>query len=349
MTSSQDNISEPTGPETMGPTPSPWEVPSESATILTVDDDPHMRAFLKRLLRAEGMEVISAGDGREGLKVFDEQHPDLVLLDVMMPFVDGFEVCRQLKSNPDSVLTPVVMLTGLSEATDRVRGIEAGADDFVSKPVDRVELLARVRSLLRVKRYTDELERAEEVLFALARSIEGKDPYTEGHCERLSEYASELGRRLGLPADQVTALRRAGMVHDIGKVAVPDAILLKDGPLTPEEWEVMREHPVSGDRICRGLKSFAAVIPIIRHHHEKGDGGGYPDGLKGDEIPLTARVLQVVDVYDALTTKRPYREAFSSEKALEVIDSEVAKGWWDASLVASFKEMLDDGVMATTV
>src|SRR2546427_10269103 len=190
-----------------------------------------------------------------------------------------------------------------------------GADGFLSKPFDHSELLVHVRSFLSLKAYTDELERAESVLFALAGSIEGKDPYTEGHCERLSGYSVRLGERIGLPEDQVIALRRAGVVHDIGKVAVSDAILLKPGRLTPEEFRIVQEHPVVGERICAPLKSFRLVLPIIRHHHEKLNGSGYPDGLKGEEIPITARVLQIVDVYDALTTQRPYKRALSRAEA----------------------------------
>jgi len=204
-------------------------------------------------------------------------------------------------------------------------------------------LLARVRSLLNLKAYTDELERAESVLFVLARSIEGKDPYTQNHCERLSTYSAALGQRLGLPADQITALRRAGIVHDIGKVAVPDAILLKPGKLTSEEWAIMREHPVVGERICAPLKSFKLVLPIIRHHHERLDGSGYPDGLKGDQIPMTARVLQVVDVYAALNTERPYKRALSSEEALGTMEEEVRKGWWDPKMLAEFRKLILEG------
>src|SRR5262249_16992455 len=171
--------------------------------------------------------------------------------------------------------------------------------------------MARVRSLLRLKAFTDELERAEAVLYALARSIEGKDPYTLGHCERLEGLSAQLGERVGLTADEIKALRRAGIVHDIGKVAVPDSILLKHGHLTSTEQRIMRQHPLVGEQICTPLKSFNLVLPIIRHHHEKMDGSGYPDGLEGVKIPLTARILQIVDIYDALITARPYKPALS--------------------------------------
>ncbi len=308
--------------------------------ILIVDDDPAFCKLLAGLLRTQGFEIVAAGDGQEALEQFSRCEADLVLLDVQMPRMDGFEVCRQLKKNPENRLTPVVLLTGLEATEDRIQGIEAGANEFLSKPVDRNELLARVRSLLTVKAYTDELERAESVLFALARSIEGKDPYTEGHCERLSDYSASLGERVGLPAEQITALRRAGIVHDVGKVAVPDAILLKPGPLRPDEWGIMRKHPVIGERICAPLKSFRFVLPIIRHHHERFDGSGYPDGLKGEAVPLTARVLQIGDVYDALTTERPYKRPLPREEAMVTMVQEVRNGWWDPHLFAEFSQML---------
>jgi putative two-component system response regulator len=235
------------------------------------------------------------------------------------------------------------MITALCDKQDRLEGIKVGADDFLSRPLDRTELLARVRSLLKLKQRTDELERAESVLFSLARSIEGKDPYTHGHCERLSDYSARLGEHLGLSEDQLIALRRAGIVHDVGKIAVPDAILLKPGSLTADEWKLIREHPVVGERICAPLKSFRFVLPIIRHHHEKVDGSGYPDGLRGEAIPVTARVLQIVDVYDALTTERPYKKAFSTADALLTMKEEVAKGWWDPHIFNEFEQLVRSG------
>ncbi len=308
-----------------------------SGKILIVDDDPATRELFSSLLVEHGYEVCVASDGIRAMAEFARRQPDLVLLDVRMPRRDGFQVCRELKSTPETRLVPVVLVTGLSAIEDRVRGIEAGADDFLSKPFERTELLARVRSLVTLKRFTDELERAETVLCALARSIEGKDPYTEGHCERLSAYSVELGKRVGVSPDELTALRRAGIVHDIGKVAIPDSILLKPGKLTAEEYKIVKEHPVAGERICAPLKSFTLVLPIIRHHHERMDGSGYPDGLKGKQIPLTARILQIVDVYDALTTVRPYKPALSHDEALEIMGGEVAKGWWDGEIFAEFQ------------
>jgi len=310
--------------------------------ILIVDDELPARLALVTLLRREGYDVREATDGASALAECASFRPDLILLDIIMPGMDGFEVCRQIKATPETRLTPIVLITGLSATEDRIHGIDAGADDLLSKPIDFNELLARTRSLLRLKQFTDELENAESVLFSLAHSIEARDPYTRGHCERLAEMSASLGEKLGLPDDQIKALRRAGIVHDIGKIAVPDAILLKPGPLSPQEWEIMRTHPAVGERICAPLRTFRLVLPIIRHHHEKHDGTGYPDGLRGIEIPLTAAILQLADVYDALTTDRPYRKASPQSVALKIMEEEAVRGWWNRELFEAFKRMLLD-------
>jgi putative two-component system response regulator len=315
-------------------------------TILVADDNEGIREPLVELLRVHGYSVIAVGDGEQAFLELCSQPVDLALLDVMMPGRTGFSVCRAIKDRPETRFVPIVLVTGLGKGEDRIQGIEAGADDFLNKPVKKEELLARVRSLVRLKRSTDELENAETVLCSLAKSIEAKDPYTEGHCDRLSRYTVSLGERIGLPEEQLVALRRGGIVHDIGKVAVPESVLLKPGPLDAAERKIMEEHPMVGVRICAPLKSFRNVLPIIRSHHEKQDGTGYPDHLRGEEIPLTARILQTVDIYDSLTTERPYRKALSREKALQIIWEETRRGWWDAKLVDALQELLQESPMA---
>jgi putative two-component system response regulator len=310
------------------------------ATILIADDEEVNRKLLSLMLRRDGHQVVLANDGEEAACLFASRKVDLALLDVLMPRRTGFEVCRMIKTNPQTRLVPVVLITGLTDTHDRIEGIECGADDFLNKPFRWEELSARVRSLLRVKQFTDELESAEAVLFGLALSIEAKDPYTEGHCARLSKYSVELATALGLPEELRVALRRGGIIHDIGKVAVPDRILLKPGLLTYEEMKIVQQHPIVGERICQPLRSFRAVLPIIRHHHEKLDGSGYPDGLKGETIPLTARIMTVVDIYDSLTTDRPYRLAMSPAEAFSVMQEEVQKGWWDGELVEEFRNLI---------
>ncbi len=310
------------------------------AHVLVADDSAANRELLSDMLKPFGHTVTCVADGEEALQVMRGQRVDLALLDVMMPRRTGFAVCRSVKSDPATCLTPVVLVTGLSNVEDRIQGIECGADDFLNKPVRKEELLARVRSLLKLKHFTDELENAETVLFSLALSIEGKDPYTHGHCERLAKYSVALATRIGLSEGDQVALRRAGVVHDIGKVAVPEQILLKPGPLTAVERAIMEQHPVVGERICSPLKSFREVLPIIRHHHEKLDGTGYPDGLKGEQIPITARVMTIVDIFDSLTTNRPYRKALSPGEAFRIMHEEAQRGWWDTRLLREFEALV---------
>jgi putative two-component system response regulator len=325
------------------------EVKPMNATVLVADDNEANLELLSGMLSVAGYQVVCARNGDQAMNAVLEGTVDIALLDVVMPGRSGFSACQQIKSNDRTRLTPVVLVTSLTDTDDRIHGIMCGADDFLNKPVNKHELLARVQSLVRMKSFTDELENAETVLFSLATSIEVKDPYTEGHCERLSEYSVTLGRQIGLSDELQVALRRAGIVHDIGKVAVPEHILLKPGPLTEDEWKIMKQHPVVGERICRPLKTFRHVLPIIRHHHEKLDGSGYPDGLRGDEIPITARVLQTVDIYDALTTDRPYRKALPPQEAISRIRKEVESGWWDGSLVDQLEALVSESALSGDV
>jgi putative two-component system response regulator len=304
--------------------------------ILIVDDEPPNIQVLTRLMTSRGYQVVSASDGELALAAIARERPDIVLLDVQMPKLDGFEVCRRIKSDPTTRLIPIVLITGLNGTEDRVSGIEAGADDFLTKPFNVPELEARVRSLLRMKRYTDELDSAESVILSLGLTIEARDPYTHGHCGRLAHYATALGTRIGLNKDQLVALHRGAFLHDVGKVGIPDAVLLKPGRLTPSEYTLMQQHTVIGYNLCGELRSLEDVRPIIRHHHERPDGTGYPDHLRGEDIPMLARILSVVDVYDALTTARPYKPAVSHESAVRELRDEAAKGWKFEALVEEF-------------
>jgi putative two-component system response regulator len=307
--------------------------------VLVVDDSPAFTDALRRLLTGEGYAVDVVHDADAVVGALAQFAPDVVLLDVELPGASGFEICRRLKRNHATRLIPVVLLTGLVGREHRLAGIEAGADDFLTKPFDSSELTARVRSLSRLKRYTDELESAESVIVSLALTVEARDAYTEGHCERLSAYAVALGRAIGLPADDLWALRKGGLLHDVGKVGIPDAILLKRGRLTPDEYEIVKQHTVIGERLCAGLRSLSLVRPIIRQHHERLDGTGYPDGLKGSEVSLLAQIIGVVDAFDAMTTTRPYRSSLGIARAFEELRSDAAKGAMDATLVERFIEL----------
>ena len=309
--------------------------------VLVVDDNLTTMSLMRDLLSSRGYEVVAVSDAAQAEAEILRRLPDVVLSDVIMPGKSGYELCREVKENPATRLVPFVLITGLSDREDRVRGIEAGADDFLSKPIFPEELFARVKSLIKLKEFTDELETAESVLCTLGLSVESRDPYTEGHCERLAENASNLGRHLMLDEDEIIALRRGGYLHDLGKIAVPDEILKKGADLTPEEWTIMKRHPVTGENICRPLKSLRLVLPIIRNHHEHFNGSGYPDGLLAQEIPLLARILQVVDVYDALRTARPYKAAQNHEQAAITMRDEARAGLWDEELVIEFFSMLD--------
>ncbi len=327
----------------------PPTVPSRQLSgirVLVADDDAGVRSVLSRALGVAGAEVRLAEDGAGALRVADEWDPDAILLDASMPDMTGYEVCRQLKSEIRTRLTPVIIITGHDTRDDRQRVLEAGGDGFVPKPFDRAELFARVRSAARTKQATAQLARADAELVVLARTIEAKDPDTLGHCERVADLSARLGARIGMDETEVSALRLSGIMHDIGKAAVPEAILQKPTALDDDEWRMVRMHPSEGERICRDAPSLQPLLPIIRHHHEKMDGTGYPDGLAGHAIPKAARVLQICDVYDALTTARRYRWAESPEGALGIIEGEVQRGWWDPVIFSAFREIVREDLHA---
>lgn len=306
-------------------------------TILLVDKDSPDRSDWKAFLQNQGLDVYAAGDGKSALEECRRLQPDLVLLHDTLEDITAYQLCRTLKAQPANHLTPVVLVVDSAGPEDAKRGREAGADDYWGASRSRWEALSRIHMLLQLKTYIDAQVRS--VVLSLAQSLDAKDPLTAGHSDRIADYAVQLGDSLDLNDDDLEILRVASLVHDIGKVGVPDSILTKPGPLTIEERSVMKQHPVLGENICAPLKSLRYVLPVIRHHHERMDGSGYPDGLRGCQIPLKARILQIADIYDALTTDRPYRPAMSPEHALEVLSSEAARGWLDKSLVGRFCEL----------
>lgn len=311
-----------------------------TGTVLVVDDQAPSRDAMADALRPLGYEVLHASDGWEGMSLARERLPDVILLDILMPGLDGYEVCQQLKADEETRLIPIVFLTGLDSRQARLRGLEVGATDFLSKPFDLVELEVRVRNLVSFRHLTQDLDSAEQILFAVARAVETRDEQTGDHCGRLAELAATLGESLELDRESIKALGRAGYLHDIGKIGIPDAILLKPGRLTDGEWVVMRSHVEIGVSICSPLRTLRAVLPIIRSHHERLDGSGYPGGLAGADVPFLAQVFQVVDVFDALTNDRPYRKALSTEAGLQVLQGEAARGWWNAGVVEALTKLV---------
>ncbi len=326
-----------TGRETRSERP-----PKDQWTILLVDDDNGMLELLTAHLTQLGYGVLTAASAEAALAILDHTVPDLVLTDVRMGAMDGIQLCAHLKRDPRFQLTPVILLTAAADLDARVAGLAAGADDFFAKPFNFAELETRVAALLRVKFLLDQLERSENVITTLGLTIEARDPYTAGHCGRLARYAVALGHALGVDQSTLKALQLGGFLHDLGKIAVPDRILLKPGRLDGEERASIQIHPVVGAELVQGLRTLDGVRPIIRHHHERLDGSGYPDGLKGDAIPLGARIMAVVDVYDALHTQRPYKPALSHRDAVSILLRETDAGWWEPCVVTTFLEVLGE-------
>ena len=310
------------------------------ATILIADDMPENIDLIKTVFLEESYEFITAQNGKEAIECVFKHRPDLILLDVVMPEMNGFEVSSLLKSKKEIMHTPIVMVTGMNDHKSRLKGIESGVDDFISKPINIIELKARVASLLRIKRYTEQLEYAERIFYSLAVTVESKDRNTKGHCKRLANYGQLLAEQIGLGDEDIYAVRRGGILHDIGNLAVDEEILLKPGLLTKEEYEIVKKHTEEGEKICKPMKTLENILPIIRQHHERFDGSGYPDGLQGEEISLAARIIALADSFDALTSSRIYRGAYSKEEALAILDKEAEMGKWDKHLYREFKTLL---------
>jgi putative two-component system response regulator len=307
---------------------------SAHATVLIVDDEDAHLDLVESILEPDDYAVMTTTSPEQALRILESEPVDLVILDMLMPDMDGLAFCRRVRENPHTKQIQILMLTGLIGLEQD--SIDSGADEFMEKPYSPEALRSRVRAMLRHRNAIERLEEAESILFALAVAVEQRDAYTAGHCERLATYSVALGMKLRLKPRQLLALYRGGYLHDIGKIGMPDSILFKPAALTEAEWVTMRTHTILGENICRPMRCLGDVLPIIRSHHERWDGSGYPDKLKREQIPLLARILQLADVFDALTTKRPYKIALTTREALHVMEHEAEQGWYQPELIELF-------------
>ncbi len=324
----------------------PAPAPSSGGRILVADAKPAQCDFYREILTAEGYRVEPKAGGATLFAAAREGGVDLVILGFDMPGQGGEEVCRRIKAHPGLEYLPVILVADRDEGVSKERSLASGADDFLTVPVDRHELRARIRSLLRLRHYHHDLEQRESVILSLSGVLEAKDPYTNGHSSRVGKMSVQLAREMGLGVDFAASLETGGLLHDLGKVAVPERILHKPGRLTDEEYEIVKAHPVTGWEICKDLRSAHPFLPCIRHHHERYDGRGYPDGLAGDAIPLGARIMGLADVYDALTSERPYRAGMSPEKAYGILAEENGKGMWDPEVFRAFESLYERDLLA---
>ena len=331
------------------------------SNILIVDDDSRGRETLEAVLTGLGHNLHFSDNGLDALKQASALQPDLILLDVMMPGIDGFEVCRRLRADPLLADVPVVMTTALDDKASRLAGIEAGADDFITKPIDRMEIRARVNTIIRLNRYRKLMKQQADLLQAhhelqdayeatlkgWVRALDFRDNETGDHSRRVTLLTVELARLMGINEDELVHVRRSALLHDIGKMAVPDYILHKPGPLTEAEWDIMRKHPQFAIEMLEPIEYLRPALAIPLNHHERWDGTGYPHGIKGEEIPLAARIFAVVDVWDALSSDRPYRKAWPYEKIVEHMRQQSGTHF-DPKVVTLFLQMMAGASQAVT-
>lgn len=320
-----------------------YQTRNQKPRVLIVDDDPITIEMMKKILEPLDYEVFKATNGADSLTLISKIDIDLILLDIMMPGgIDGYEVCRRLKSREETRMIPVIMVTALNEMGSKIKGIEFGADDFITKPPNPLELQTRTKSLIKVKRLNQNLISIEKMLASLANMVEAKDTYTDGHIKRVACLSLDLGRQLGLSAYELESLKLGGILHDIGKLSIPGEILNKSSDLSEKEWELMKSHPNIGHKLCLPLKgSLGGALDIIRHHHEKLNGDGYPDGLTKAEITIPTRIMAVVDIYDALITDRPYHKALPIDEALDILKEAGQKGELDMDVVNALDALVN--------
>ncbi|MFN3652506.1 MAG: HD-GYP domain-containing protein [Armatimonadota bacterium] len=305
------------------------------ARVLLADRDEQQARQMAEYLEAVGHTVLRATDGEDALRLIRCDDPEVALLDVGIHRLNAYQICERVKAHPSTRGIPVIMLVDPTAQDEKIRGLEVGAEDFLARPVHKLELLARVKSLVRVKRLNDQVETTESVIFGLARMLESKVSSVGSDSARLADHACLLGRALGLTEDDLEILRKGALLHDIGKIAVREEVLLKNGRLTTEEYNEIKLHPEVGERICGPLRCADLVLPIIRHHQERWDGRGYPDGLQGEQIPLLARIMSIADAYDAMLSPRPYRPPLTPEEAQAALEAGSGTQW-DPNLVSLF-------------
>lgn len=311
-------------------------------SILVVDDHPMNLEVMEGLLYHEGYSVLTALNAVDALDLLSRNQLDMAILDVMMPGMNGFELCQKIKMQSGNTFFPVILVTALDELKDKITGLEAGADDFLTKPFHTIELTTKIRSLLRLRKLQGELDHSEDIILTLAIAIEAKDLYTKGHSERVGTLSMEFASFLGLPEDDRHLLFKSGVLHDIGKIGVDNQLLHKTGKLLGSELKTIKEHVLIGETICFPLNSARRILPVIRHHHERWDGKGFPDGLKGEEIPFFARIIAITDSFDAMVSMRPYRAPYAVAEAVSIMNKERNDGQWDPWLLDRFIEMMKD-------